>query len=215
MKLIALTGGIASGKSTVARMLADHGAVHIDADQLAREAVEPGSAGLQQIFAHFGDRVQASDGSLDRPALSAIVFHDARALAALNRIVHPEVRRLYDERVARAHAADPDAIIIYDVPLLVESQDQREWDHIVVTEAPADVRLDRMVRLRGMTRTDAQQRIAHQADDDARRAIADVIIDTGGTKTETQQQVDALWQRVAGHAQSGGYIRPNSANQSS
>lgn len=199
MKLIALTGGIASGKSTVARMLTDYGAVHIDADQLAREAVEPGSAGLQQIFTHFGDRVQASDGTLDRPALSAIVFHDTAALAALNSIVHPEVRRLYDERVALVEAADPDAIIIYDVPLLVESQDGREWDYIVVTEAPAEVRIDRMVRLRGMTRADAEQRIAHQADDAARRAIADVVIDTGGTKGATQQQVDALWKHLTAH----------------
>lgn len=196
MKLVALSGGIASGKSTIARRLAAHGAVHIDADQLAREAVAVGSPGLGAIAERFGAGVIAADGSLDRAALGQIVFDDTEALEALNAIVHPEVRRIGQQRIAAAEAANPDAIVVYDVPLLVEANVQMSWDLVVIAEAPAEVRKKRMVELRGMTPEDAARRIANQASDEDRRAVADVVIDTGGTEQHTLEQVDALWERL-------------------
>lgn len=193
MKLVALSGGIASGKSTVARRLASLGAVHIDADQLARDAVAPGSVGLQQIAERFGREVIAPDGSLDRPALGALVFGDAQALSALNGIVHPQVRQLAQQRLDEIEAADPQAIVIYDVPLLVEAGVQLPWDLVVITEAPAELRKQRMIELRGMSAEDAERRIANQASDAERRAIADLVIDTGGDEAHTLAQADALW----------------------
>ena len=190
---MALSGGIASGKSTVARRLAELGAVHVDADQLAREAVAPGSDGLQQIVARFGEGVLTAEGALDRPALGQLVFEDADALNALNGIVHPAVRKLAQARLDAAEAANPDAVVIYDVPLLVEAGVQMPWDLVVITEAPADVRVKRMVELRGMTIEDAERRIANQASDAERRAVADVVIDTGGDEAFTIAQADKLW----------------------
>lgn len=200
MKLVALSGGIASGKSTIARRLAEHGAVHIDADQLAREAVAVGSPGLAAIEAHFGGGVIASDGSLDRAALSQIVFENAEALAALNAIVHPEVRRIGQQRIAAAGAADEHAVVVYDVPLLVEANVQMPWDLVVIAEAPAEIRKQRMTQLRGMSEEDAARRIANQASDAERRALADVVIDTGGTEEHTLAQTDVLWERLRGAA---------------
>ena len=196
MKLIGLTGGIASGKSTIARRLAAHGAVHIDADELAREAVAPGSPGLAAVRERFGAGVLAPDGSLDRPALGAIVFDDPAALAALNGIVHPEVRRIAAERIAEIASRDPDAVVVYDVPLLVEAGVQMPWDLVVVADAPADIRARRLIELRGMTAEEAERRIANQASDADRRAVADVLIDTSGTEQWTLDQVDAFWQRL-------------------
>jgi dephospho-CoA kinase len=198
MKLIGLTGGIAAGKSTVARRLAEHGAVHIDADQLAREAVAPGSPGLMRIRERFGGRVIGSDGALDRPKLGEIVFADARALADLNAIVHPEVRSIAQRRIAEIVRRDPEAVVVYDVPLLVEAGVQLPWDLVVVAEAPAETRVDRLVALRGMSREEALRRVANQAGDEERRAVADVVIDTGGTESHTLDQVDALWRSIAG-----------------
>lgn len=198
MKLIGLTGGIAAGKSTVARRLAEHGAVHIDADQLAREAVAPGSPGLTRIRERFGGRVIGSDGALDRPKLGEIVFADARALADLNAIVHPEVRSIARRRIAEIVRRDPDAVVVYDVPLLVEAGVQLPWDLVVVAEAPAETRVERLVALRGMSREEALRRVANQAGDEERRAVADVVIDTGGTEGRTLEQVDALWRSIAG-----------------
>ncbi len=196
MKLVALSGGIASGKSTIARRLAEHGAVHVDADQLAREAVAAGSPGLAAIAARFGSAVIAADGTLDRAALGSVVFDDAEALEALNAIVHPEVRRIGQQRIAAAKAADPDAIVVYDVPLLVEANVSMPWDLVVIAEAPAELRKRRMIELRGMSAEDAERRIANQASDAERRAVADVIIDTGGSEAYTLEQVDALWERL-------------------
>lgn len=196
MKLVALSGGIASGKSTIARRLAERGAVHIDADQLAREAVAPGSRGLAAIKSRFGAGVISADGSLDRAALGSVVFDDAEALEALNAIVHPEVRRIGQQRIAAAKAADPDAVVVYDVPLLVEAKVQMPWDLVVIAEAPAEVRKQRMIELRGMSAEDAERRIANQASDAERRAVADVIIDTGGSEAYTLAQTDDLWERL-------------------
>lgn len=197
MKLIGLTGGIAAGKSTVARRLAEHGAFHIDADQLAREAVAPGSPGLMRIRERFGGRVIGSDGALDRPKLGEIVFADAGALADLNAIVHPEVRSIAQRRIAEIVRRDPDAVVVYDVPLLVEAGVQLPWDLVVVAEAPAETRVERLVALRGMSREEALRRVANQASDEERRAVADVVIDTGGTESHTLEQVDALWRSIA------------------
>ncbi len=193
MPLIGLTGGIASGKSTVAARLAELGAVVVDADLLAREAVAVGSAGLARIREAFGDGVIAEDGSLNRPALGGIVFADPEALQTLNRITHPEVLRLSHEAFAAARAADPDAVIVYDVPLLAEARNRGEWDLIVVVEAPASMRADRLVEHRGMARDEAERRIGAQAGDEQRRAIADLIIDSSGSLEDTVAGTDAIW----------------------
>lgn len=200
MKLIALTGGIAAGKSTIARRLAEHGAVHIDADSLAREAVLPATAALSQIVDRFGTHVLAPDGTLDRQGLARIVFGDRNALAALNAIVHPAVRELTARRIAEAEAADPDAVVVYDVPLLAEGGGALPFNLVVVAEAHPEVQLHRLMAIRGMSRDDASARIASQASNEERRAIADILIDTGGTEEETMAQVDDLWLRLMGEA---------------
>lgn len=196
MPLIALTGGIASGKSTIARRLAEHGATVIDADALVREAQQPGSPVLADLADEFGAGILLADGSLDRAALGALVFGDDARIAKLNALVHPAVRRLSAQRFAAAFAADPDAVVVYDVPLLVEARADDPWDLVVVAHAPAETRLRRLVELRGMGEQDAAARIASQVPDRQRLAVADVVIDTGGTLEETLRQTDELWQRL-------------------
>jgi dephospho-CoA kinase len=196
MPLIALTGGIASGKSTIARRLAEHGAVIVDADALVREVQAPGSPVLAAIATEFGADILGPDGALDRAALGAVVFSDASARTRLNAIVHPAVRTASTQRFDDAFAADPDAVVVYDVPLLVEARVDDPWELVVVAHAPAGVRIDRLVNLRGMTRADAEGRIAAQVDDDARLAVADVVVDTAGTMAHTLAQTDALWERL-------------------
>lgn len=193
MRVIALTGGIASGKSTISRRLAELGASVVDADVLSREAVEPGSPGLAAVAERFGATVLTDEGSLDRPALGAIVFADDAARADLNAIVHPEVRRLAASRLAEIGRTRPDAIAVYDVPLLVETGVDHSFDLVVVADADAATRVERLVGIRGLDRGEAERRVAAQASDDARRAVADVLIDTTGTLEETVSQVDALW----------------------
>lgn len=211
MDVIALTGGIAAGKSTVAARLAEHGAIVIDADQLAREAVAPGSPGLAAVVERFGAAVLTDDGALDRAALGSIIFGDATERAALNAIVHPEVRRLYRAHVDRIAEADPDAIVVYDVPLLVEARAADEFALVVVAHAPAEVRVDRLVERRGLDRASAQARVQAQASDAERLALADVVIDTSGTLESTIEQVDALWRRlVADRAVRTGVSDPSS-----
>ncbi|WEK14197.1 MAG: dephospho-CoA kinase [Candidatus Microbacterium phytovorans] len=196
MPLIALTGGIASGKSTIAARLKALGAVIVDADALVREVQRAGSPVLAAIAAEFGDDVLRPDGELDRAALGARVFGDPAALARLNGIVHPAVREESARRFAAAFADDPGAVVVYDVPLLVEARVDDPWDLVVVAHAPADVRRRRLVEVRGMTEEDAAARIGAQASDDRRLAIADVVIDTGGQLSATQDQTDRLWERL-------------------
>lgn len=203
MYLIGLTGGIASGKSTVARRLAEHGAVHIDADHLARQAVEPGTPALAQIVDEFGPAVTHPDGTLNRAALGAIVFADPDALGHLNAIVHPAVRALSNQLIRAAFDRDPAAIVVYDVPLLVEAKVDYPFDLIVVCHADEATRVRRMVELRGMDEAEAARRIRSQADDAARLAVAGEVIDTTGSLDHTLAQVDSLWEKIRSPAQAG------------
>lgn len=200
MYLIALTGGIASGKSTVAARLVERGAVHIDADQLARQVVEPGTPTLAQVVDEFGPELLREDGSLDRGALGARVFSDPEALKRLNGIVHPAIWARTRALVQEATAADPEAIVVYDLPLLVEVEGERglgqKFDLIVVVHADEDIRMQRMLELRGMTEEDASNRLRSQATDAERLAIADVVIDTSGSMGHTLEQADALYDRL-------------------
>jgi dephospho-CoA kinase len=202
MYLIGLTGGIASGKSVVAKRLGELGAAVVDADVLAREVVEPGTPALAAIADEFGAGVIAADGSLDRPALGAIVFSQPQKLARLNAITHPAVWRRARELFAEAAAHDPDAIVVYDVPLLVEASGDRPitFDLVVVVQADAAVRVRRMVELRGLEAAEASRRIGSQATDAERLSIADVVIDSNGTLDDTLSQVDALWDDVKARA---------------
>jgi dephospho-CoA kinase len=193
--LIALTGGIASGKSTIAARLAELGAVVVDADALAREVVEPGEPALAAVRDAFGDGVIREDGSLDRPALGRIVFADPAKRHVLNGIVHPAVLHRSHAAFAAALARDRHAVVVYDVPL-IDARGVGEFERIVVADAPVDVRVERLVRLRGMTEEDARARVAAQLSDDDRRRLASDVIDTSGTLDRTLTQVDALWSRL-------------------
>jgi dephospho-CoA kinase len=195
--LLALTGGIASGKSTVAAMLRDRGAVVVDADAIVREVQSPGSPVLDAIAREFGADVIDSDGNLDRAALGARVFGHPERLAALNALVHPAVREESERRFRVASTEDPGAVVVYDVPLLAEARGGDSWDLVVVAHAPADLRIRRLIENRGMSETDARARIGSQASDEERLSLADVVIDTAATLDDTRRQVDALWERVA------------------
>jgi dephospho-CoA kinase len=190
MVRIGLTGGIGSGKSAVSRLLAEHGAVVIDADLIAREVVEPGTPGLKAVVEEFGPEVLRPDGTLDRERLGAIVFADEAARLRLNAIVHPLVGARSEEIVA---AAPPDAVLVHDVPLLVENNLAGNFDLVLVVEAPERIRVERLVEHRGMTADAAGARIAAQASDDERRAVADVVIRNDGTLDDLRTQVDAFW----------------------
>ena len=198
MQLIGLTGGIAAGKTVVADRLAELGAVRIDADRLAREVVEPGTPALAEIARRFGPGVIAPDGSLDRPALGAVVFPDPAARRDLEAITHPAVRALSTARIAAAGEADPDAVVVYDIPLLVESGRVDEFDRIVVVHAPREERIRRLVELRGMPPEEAERRIASQASDEERLALADDVVDSGVSLASTLAQADRLWANLAG-----------------
>jgi dephospho-CoA kinase len=190
MLRIGLTGGIGSGKSAVSRLLAQHGAVVVDADLIAREVVEPGTPGLAAIVEEFGAEVLRPDGTLDRERLGAIVFGDSSARLRLNAIVHPLVGARSAEIVA---TAPPDAVLVHDVPLLVENGLAPQYDLVVVVDAPAEVRIDRLVRDRGMTEEAARARIGAQATDAERRDVADVVIANDGTLDDLRARVDAFW----------------------
>ncbi|MFW5474247.1 dephospho-CoA kinase [Knoellia sp. CPCC 206450] len=190
MLRVGLTGGIGSGKSTVARTLADLGAVVVDADAVAREVVEPGEPALAAIRDRFGDDVFGEDGSLDRPALGRVVFGDAAALADLESITHPAIWRRTAELLEQA---PNDAVLVHDMPLVVEKSMGADYHLVVVVGADEDERLTRLVRDRGMSEKDARSRIAAQADDDARRAAADVWLDNDGTPEQLEVEVRRLW----------------------
>ena len=175
----------------MARALARRGAIVIDADAIAREVVEPGQPGLAAVVERFGPEVLDADGRLDRPKLAALVFDDAAARADLNAIIHP---RVAVETARRTAAAPPDAVVVIDVPLLVEAA-RSGYDAVVIVEAPEPVRLERLVN-RGMSPEDARRRMAAQASDADRRKVADVIIDNSGSEDDLEPQLDALWSQL-------------------
>lgn len=194
MMHVGLTGGVASGKSAVAAKLAALGAVVIDADALARQVVELGTPGLAAIKDTFGEAVLLADGSLNRPALGAIVFADEAARAKLNAIVHPLVR----EQAAKLRQGAPaGSLVVEDIPLLVETGQLDSFDAVVVVAAPHAERIRRMVQDRGWTREDAEARMAAQATDDQRAAVADYLLDNSGTLEELEVQVSALYRQLA------------------
>lgn len=205
MYLIALTGGIASGKSLVSKRLAQLGAVIIDADVLAREVVEPGSPALAIIASEFGPAVIRADGSLDRAALGSMIFRDPQLRDRLNAITHPQIWKRAQELIAEAESKDPRAVVVYDVPLLAESKTGRalNFDLVVVVHADAATRLRRLVELRGLEHDEALHRLNSQASDTERLAIADLVIDNNGTPDEALAQVDQLWERVSQAGRSG------------
>ena len=196
MYLVALTGGIAAGKSTVASEFARLGATVIDADMVAREVVSTGTDALNKIRETFGDLVIGASGELDRAALGGIVFGNPVALQQLNEIVHPAVRLRVRDRLAEIERESPDAVVVYDVPLLIEAQVDHPWDLIVVAQADEDTRTERLVRQRGLSPEEASKRLQHQVNDEQRLAVADVVIHTGGTLDDTNRQVDEVWSRI-------------------
>ncbi len=190
MLLVGLTGGIGSGKSTVARMLAGRGAVVLDSDGLARDAVEPGTAGHDAVIARFGPAIVAPDGSLDRAALASVVFADARARADLEAIVHPEVRRDIAEAVA-AHA-DTGHVVVVDSPLLYETGADEGFPVVIVVTASDATRISRLAA-RGMQESDVHARMAAQLPLQDKAALADVVLDNDGDESALEDQVDRLW----------------------
>lgn len=191
---VGLTGGIAAGKSAVSQRMAAHGAVIIDADQLARQAVAPGSKGLAEIVEHFGEGILTQEGRLDRAALGERVFGDEAARERLNSIVHPRVRA--EAARQREFVADG-SVVVEDIPLLIETGQQGRFDVVVVVQAPHEERVRRMIQDRDMSREEAESRISAQATDDQRAAAADVVLDNSGSLDELLDQVDHLWGRLS------------------
>lgn len=200
MLKVGLTGGIGAGKSEVSRLLAGYGAVLVDADRIAREVVEPGTPGLSAVVEAFGHDILTTEGTLDRPRLGAIVFSDAERLATLNAIVHPLVgaRSAEFER-----AAAPDAVVVHDVPLLTENGLAPLYDLVVLVDATPETQLDRLVRLRGMTESEARARMAAQATREERRAIADLVIDNDGPLGALEPQVRTVWDELSRRSEAG------------
>ncbi|MGC5346038.1 dephospho-CoA kinase [Streptomyces sp. DT171] len=197
MLKVGLTGGIGAGKSEVSRLFASYGAVLIDADRIAREVVEPGTPGLAAVVEAFGADVLTDDGTLDRPKLGSIVFADPDRLAALNAIVHPLVRA---RSAALERAADPDSVVVHDVPLLTENGLAPLYDLVVVVDAAPRTQLDRLVGLRGMTESEARARMAAQATREQRRAVADLVIDNDGPLEALEPRVREVWSQLRDRA---------------
>ncbi|GGL84212.1 dephospho-CoA kinase [Streptomyces fumigatiscleroticus] len=210
MLSVGLTGGIGAGKSEVSRLLVACGAVLIDADRIAREVVEPGTPGLAAVVEAFGEEVLAEDGSLNRPALGSVVFADPEKLAVLNSIVHPLVGA---RSRALEEAADQDAVVVHDVPLLTENGLAPLYDVVVVVDAAPDTQLDRLVRLRGMTEQDARARMAAQATREQRREIADIVIDNDVPLQELERRVKEVWADLLRRERSAGAAAPRTPQE--
>ncbi len=190
-----MTGGVASGKSTVAALLRSLGAVVIDADALARELVGPGTSGLEAVVAEFGPEMLGPDGGLDRARLGALVFADPERRTALERIVHPLVRARAAEIEA---AAPPDAIVVHDIPLLVETGQGSAFDEVLVVDVPVEVQVARAVRDRGWSEEEARSRIAAQASREQRLAVATYVVDNSGTVEDLRQRVAEVFAELTG-----------------
>ncbi|MFE7381048.1 dephospho-CoA kinase [Streptomyces zhihengii] len=197
MLTVGLTGGIGAGKSEVSRLFVSYGAVLVDADRIAREVVEPGTPGLAAVVEAFGREVLTPQGALDRPKLGSVVFSDPERLATLNAIVHPLVGARSRELEA---AAGPDDVVVHDVPLLTENGLAELYDVVVVVDASPETQLDRLVRLRGMSESDARARMAAQATREERRAVADLVIDNDGQLGELEPQVRKVWDELSRRA---------------
>lgn len=190
---VGLTGGVASGKSTVSAILREFGAVVVDADVLAREVVAPGAGGLAEIVQAFGPQVLTADGQLDRPAMGTLVFGDEEARRRLEAIIHPRVRRRGAELEAEA---GPDAIVVHDIPLLAETGQAESFDAVVVVDVPVEVQVERMVRTRGMSREDADARVQSQATREERLAIATYVIENTGTLEDLRHRVAEVFEEL-------------------
>jgi dephospho-CoA kinase len=201
MVMVGLTGGVGSGKSTVATMLAEHGALVIDADAIARDVLAPGAPALQDVHETFGDSVFNADGSLDRAALARVVFTDDTALATLNGITHPRIAQRTAELMAHA---DPDQVIVHDVPLLVENNLAEGYDMVLVVLADRQTRLDRLSE-RGMPADEASRRMSAQATDEQRRQVATIVLDNNGSREDLRRQVNDAWARISQLRQSKGH----------
>jgi dephospho-CoA kinase len=190
---VGLTGGVASGKSTVSAILADLGAVVIDADLLAREVVAPGTDGLRRVVEDLGPQVLAADGSLDRPAVGALVFGDDAARRRLEAIIHPLVR----ERARELEAAAPaGSVVVHDIPLLAETGQADRFDAVLVVDVPVEVQVARMVEHRGMTRAEAEARVAAQTTREQRLAVATHVLDNTGTFEDLRERVTEVFEEL-------------------
>lgn len=199
MTIVALTGGIAAGKSTISDRLAEHGVLIIDADQVAREVVAPGTETLAKISQRFGQEVVHPDGTLNREALGSVVFSDPAARQVLNDLVHPAVRHRSQELFEKAHRDHPDRVVVYAVPLVAEAKRRDEFDLVVLAHAPHELRIARLVEYRGMTESEAAARVDAQASDDERLAIADIVVDSSGERSNTLLAADQLATALKAH----------------
>lgn len=198
MLLVGLTGGIGSGKTTVARMLETRGAVVFDADLLARDAVEPGTPGYRQVVERFGPNVLAPGGGIDREALAAVVFADPAARRDLEAIVHPEIRRLFAESTEAYR--DTDAVVVFSAPLLVETGMHTAFEILVVVSAPVEQQIERLMRERAMSEPAIRERISAQLPLEDKAEVADILIDNDGTLEELEGQVDRVWTQLRARA---------------
>jgi dephospho-CoA kinase len=201
MLLVGLTGGIGTGKSTVARMLEKRGAVVFDADVLARQAVAPGTPGFDQVVERFGPNVLAPGGGLDREALASIVFSDPAARRDLEGIVHPEVRRMFAEGCEEYR--DSDRVVVFSAPLLVETGMHTAFDLLIVVSAPVATQIERLMRDRGMAERDVQARIAVQLPLEAKAEVADILVDNEGTLEDLERRVELVWRDLDAQARAG------------
>jgi dephospho-CoA kinase len=201
MLLVGLTGGIGTGKSTVARMLEKRGAVVFDADVLARQAVAPGTPGFDQVVERFGPNVLAPGGGLDREALASIVFSDPAARRDLEGIVHPEVRRMFAEGCEEYRESD--RVVVFSAPLLVETGMHTAFDLLIVVSAPVATQIERLMRGRGMAERNVQARIAAQLPLEAKAEVADILVDNEGTLEDLERRVELVWRDLDARARSG------------
>jgi dephospho-CoA kinase len=191
--IIGLTGGIASGKSTVGRMLTERGAKLVDADEVAREIVRPGEPALEAIASLFGQAVLQPDGTLNRQALGDIVFRDKEQLIELEAITHPAIRQRMQSLIHSFESSNPNGLTVADVPLLYETKQEKLYEGIMVVYVPAELQLERLMERSGMSREEASRRISLQMGMEEKRERADWLIDNSGTLEETEQQVDRFW----------------------